>query len=157
MFLWSVHYPTNALRDATHITYINCYILRHRGVIFRELLQQCYFRQPAQIRVTKSRMRWAGHVARMGKMRGEYKVLARKPEGKRLLGRQGRRWEYIINHLKTKCRPLYLKAQFVPRCKHFSSRLQKPIFITFRKAKFAACSEIHTKHTNSMRSQCRIV
>jgi len=35
-------------------------------------------------------------------------------------------WEkdfYIINHLKTKRRPLYLKTQFVPRCKHFSSRL----------------------------------
>ena len=32
-----------------------------------------------------------------------------------------------INHLKTKRRPLYLKIQSVPRCKHFSSRLQKPI------------------------------
>ena len=29
----------------------------------------------------------------------------------------------IINHLKTKRRLLYLKTQFVPRCKHFSSRL----------------------------------
>ena len=28
-----------------------------------------------------------------------------------------------INHLKPKRRPLYLKTQFVPRCKHFSSRL----------------------------------
>jgi len=28
-----------------------------------------------------------------------------------------------INHLKTKRRPLYLKIQSVPRCKHFSSRL----------------------------------
>ena len=28
-----------------------------------------------------------------------------------------------INHLKTKRRPLYLKTQSVPRCKHFSSRL----------------------------------
>jgi len=28
--------------------------------------------------------------------------------------------------LKTKCRLLYLKPQPVPRCKHFSSRLQKP-------------------------------
>jgi hypothetical protein len=31
-----------------------------------------------------------------------------------------------FNPLKTKRRPLYLKTQFVPRCKHFSSRLQKP-------------------------------
>ena len=32
-----------------------------------------------------------------------------------------------INPLQTKRRPLYLKTQFVPRSKHFSSRLQKPI------------------------------
>jgi len=29
----------------------------------------------------------------------------------------------IFNHLNTKRTPLYLKTQFVPRCKHFSSRL----------------------------------
>jgi hypothetical protein len=29
----------------------------------------------------------------------------------------------LINLLKTERRPLYLKAQSVPRCKHFSSRL----------------------------------
>jgi hypothetical protein len=28
-----------------------------------------------------------------------------------------------LNVLKTKGRPLYLKTQFVPRCKHFSTRL----------------------------------
>ena len=38
-------------------------------------------------------MRWAGHVARMGEMRGVYRVLVRKHEGKRPLGRPGRRWE----------------------------------------------------------------
>jgi len=32
-----------------------------------------------------------------------------------------------VNHLKTKRRLLYLKTQSVPRCKHFSSRLWKPI------------------------------
>jgi hypothetical protein len=35
----------------------------------------------------KSRMRWAGHVAHMGKMKNAYNILAGKPEGKRLLGR----------------------------------------------------------------------
>jgi len=40
------------------------------------------------VRVIKSRrMRWAGHVARMGKSRGMYRVLMGKPEGKRPLGR----------------------------------------------------------------------
>ena len=37
-------------------------------------------------------MRWAGHVARMGEERGEYRVLVGKPEGKRPLGRLRRRW-----------------------------------------------------------------
>jgi len=45
------------------------------------------------VRVIKSRrMRWAGHVARMGKERGVYRVLVGKPEGKRPLGRPRRRW-----------------------------------------------------------------
>jgi hypothetical protein len=35
----------------------------------------------------KSRMKWAGHVARMGKERKVYKVLVGKPEGERPLGR----------------------------------------------------------------------
>jgi len=38
------------------------------------------------------RMRWAGHVARMGEERGVYRVLVRKPDGKRPLGRPKRRW-----------------------------------------------------------------
>jgi hypothetical protein len=38
-------------------------------------------------------MSWAGHVARMGEERKLYKVLVRKPEGKRPLGRPRRRWE----------------------------------------------------------------
>ena len=42
------------------------------------------------------RMRWAGHVARMGEMRGVYRVLVGKPEGKTPLGRPRRRWEYNI-------------------------------------------------------------
>ena len=37
------------------------------------------------------RMRWAGHVARMGEERGAYRVLVGKPEGKRPLGRPRRR------------------------------------------------------------------
>ena len=49
------------------------------------------------VRVIKSRkMRWAGHVARMGEKRIVYRVLVGKPEGKRPLGRPRRKWEYNI-------------------------------------------------------------
>jgi len=41
------------------------------------------------------RMRWAGHVARMGEGRGVYRVLVGRPEGRRPLGRPRLRWEDI--------------------------------------------------------------
>ena len=47
--------------------------------------------------VIKSRkMRWAGHVARMGEKRGVYRVLVGKLEEKRPLGRHRRTWEENI-------------------------------------------------------------
>ena len=46
------------------------------------------------MRVIKSRrMRWTGHVARMGEGRSVYRVLVGKPEGRRPLGRPRRTWE----------------------------------------------------------------
>jgi hypothetical protein len=48
------------------------------------------------MQIKTSRMRWAGHVARMGKGRNVYRVLVGKPKGKRLLGRLRRRWENEI-------------------------------------------------------------
>jgi hypothetical protein len=38
-------------------------------------------------------MRWAGHVAHVGKGRGVYRVPVRRPEGKRPLRGPRRRWE----------------------------------------------------------------
>jgi hypothetical protein len=43
--------------------------------------------------IKASRLRWAGHMARMGEGRGVHRVLVRKPEGKRPLGRPRCRWE----------------------------------------------------------------
>jgi hypothetical protein len=37
--------------------------------------------------------RWAGHVTGIGEERGVYRVLVRKPDRNRLLGRPRRRWE----------------------------------------------------------------
>jgi len=52
---------------------------------------------PNVVRVIKwRRMRWAGHVARMGEEREVYRFLLRKLEPRRPLGRPRCRWVYNI-------------------------------------------------------------
>jgi hypothetical protein len=55
--------------------------------------------------IESRRIRWAGHVARMGERRGAYRVWVRKPEGKRPLGRPRCRWEDNIkaDYQELKC------------------------------------------------------
>ena len=61
--------------------------------LHNEVLSDLYS-LPNIVRVVKSRrMRWAGHMARMGEGRGAHRVLVGKPGGKRPLGRPRPRWE----------------------------------------------------------------
>jgi hypothetical protein len=51
------------------------------------------YSSPNISRMIKSRrMRWTGHVARMGELRNAYRILLGRPEGKRPLGRRTHRW-----------------------------------------------------------------
>jgi hypothetical protein len=56
-----------------------------------EVLNDLYFSTHIFRVIESIRMRWAGHVARMGERRGVCKVLVRKPGGNRQLGRSSRR------------------------------------------------------------------
>ena len=56
---------------------------------------------------------------------------------------------YVINPLKTKRRLLYLKTQFAPRSKHFISVIKTNQFM-LQVAQVAVCSQINTKHTNTV-------
>jgi hypothetical protein len=47
--------------------------------------------------IQSRRMRWTGHVERMGEKRNAYRILVGKPEVKRPLGRPRRRW---VNNIK---------------------------------------------------------
>jgi hypothetical protein len=60
--------------------------------LHKEELHELYS-SPSFIGIMKARrMRWAGHVARMGEKENAYRLLVGKPAGRRPLGRPIRRW-----------------------------------------------------------------
>ena len=79
------------------ISVLTWHLLAVRKTIKRKLHNEelnDLYSLPNILRVVKSRrMRWAGHVARMGEDRGVQRVLVGKHEGKRPLGRPRRRWD----------------------------------------------------------------
>jgi hypothetical protein len=78
--LYGTHTKGHVKSFQTHILYAN------RRTIFYSI----------SLPLKSRRMRWVGHVARMGEDRGVHRVLVGKPEGKMPLGRPRRRWEDII-------------------------------------------------------------
>jgi hypothetical protein len=56
-----------------------------------------------KVNIRSKRMRWAGHVARMGETRNAYRILVGKPERKRPLRRPRRSW---VDNIKTDLREI---------------------------------------------------
>jgi hypothetical protein len=71
---------------------------------------------PGIIGMIKSRrMRWAGHVARMGAEKNAYRILVGKPEGKRPLGRPRSRW---VDNIKMDLRETgWSDADWINQCR----------------------------------------
>jgi hypothetical protein len=69
--------------------FIYLYIRR----LHNEELNDLYSSPNVTREIKSRRMRWAGHVARMGEGRGAYRILVGRSEVRRPLGRPRRRWE----------------------------------------------------------------
>jgi hypothetical protein len=65
-------------------------------MIFQGSEKTCSFLFAEEALISR-RMRWAGHVVRIGEERNMYRILVGKPEGERALERPRRKWEVGIS------------------------------------------------------------
>jgi hypothetical protein len=85
--------------------YGNKYALFYRnmlpGLLHSEEVHNLYSFPSILRTINSRRMRWIGHLARMGEKRNSYRILVGKPEGKKPLGRPRYRW---VNNIKMNLR-----------------------------------------------------
>jgi hypothetical protein len=63
------------------------------------------YTSPNIVKMIRSRkIKWSGHVARMGEIRNAYRILVGKPEGKKPIGKPSHRWENNIKLDRTEVR-----------------------------------------------------
>jgi hypothetical protein len=79
--------------NLTHILYTEGSVLEEKNVNCN-LTQSLLFTNVYYVIVSR-RMRWVGHPACMGEGTGAYRILVGRPEGRRPLGRPGRRLDDI--------------------------------------------------------------
>jgi hypothetical protein len=87
------HVPEDGiLQEIIQFSFQEDYVIPPSKPVWNEELHNVYS-SSSIIRIIKSRrLRWAGHVARMGEKRNVYRLLVGKLEGKRPLGRPRRMW-----------------------------------------------------------------
>jgi hypothetical protein len=78
--------------NITHLIIIKDEVTGGWRKLHNEELHNLYSSQSIIRMIRLRRMRWAGHVTRMGENKNTYRILVGKPEGKRPLGRPRRKW-----------------------------------------------------------------
>jgi hypothetical protein len=97
---------------------------------FRNVELHNLYSSPNIMHMNSKRMRWAGHVARMGEENKLFKILVGKHEEKRPLGKPRRRWEEhiasMIVHVIDRSVSILIWGSVLTFCWRGKEYLQKP-------------------------------